>query len=167
VGWIHNLTPETRRSPSAADDVTPHATNSLQSPVITSQPANATVTVGGPATLTVSATGDAPFRYQCYFNTNTLLASQTNATLSFTITSTNDAGGYPGHNYQLQYRDSLLNGTWQNIGVPDAGANAPITLTHTGGATAQQRFCRVAVDWQKLDRKSAAAAFLPQKDISE
>jgi len=37
------------------------------------------------------------------------------------------------------------------------------TLTHTGGATAQQRFCRVAVDWQKLDRKSAAAAFLPQK----
>lgn len=54
--------------------------------------------------------------------------------------------GYTGHNYQLQYRDSLLDGTWQNIGVPVAGANAPITLTHTGGATAQQRFYRVAVD---------------------
>jgi hypothetical protein len=54
--------------------------------------------------------------------------------------------GYTGHNYQLQYRDSLLAGTWQNVGVPVAGADAPITLTHTGGATAQQRFYRVAVD---------------------
>ena len=54
--------------------------------------------------------------------------------------------GYTGHNYQLQYRDSLSNGTWQNTGVPVAGANTPIILTHTGGATAQQRFYRVAVD---------------------
>jgi hypothetical protein len=54
--------------------------------------------------------------------------------------------GYTGHNYQLQYRDSLLDGTWQNIGLSVAGANALITLTHTGGATAQQRFYRVVVD---------------------
>jgi hypothetical protein len=54
--------------------------------------------------------------------------------------------GYIGHNYQLQYCDSLSDGTWQNIGYPVAGANAPITLTHTDGATAQQRFYRVAVD---------------------
>jgi hypothetical protein len=54
--------------------------------------------------------------------------------------------GYTDHNYQLQYRDSLLDGTWQNIGVPVAGANAPITLTHADGATAQQRFYRVMVD---------------------
>jgi hypothetical protein len=54
--------------------------------------------------------------------------------------------GYTGHGYQLQYRDSLSNGTWQNVGVSVAGANAPIVLTHTGGATAQQRFYRVAVN---------------------
>jgi hypothetical protein len=54
--------------------------------------------------------------------------------------------GYTGHSYQLQYRDSLSNGTWQNVGVSVAGANAPIVLTHTGGATAQQRFYRVAVN---------------------
>jgi hypothetical protein len=54
--------------------------------------------------------------------------------------------GYTGHNYQLQYRDDLLSGTWANISAPVTGANAPIILTHAGGATAQQRFYRVAVD---------------------
>ncbi len=54
--------------------------------------------------------------------------------------------GYTGHNYQLQYQDDLLSGTWTNTGVPIAGTNAPITLTHAGGAAAKQRFYRVAVD---------------------
>jgi hypothetical protein len=54
--------------------------------------------------------------------------------------------GYRGHNYQLQYRDDLPGGTWTNIGAPVAGADALITFTHTSGATAQQRFYRVAVD---------------------
>ena len=54
--------------------------------------------------------------------------------------------GYPGHNYQLQYRDDLLNGDWASLGVPVAGTNAPIIFTHSGGAAAQQRFYRVAVD---------------------
>jgi hypothetical protein len=54
--------------------------------------------------------------------------------------------GYTGHNYQLQYRDDLPGGSWTSIGAPVAGANAPIVLTHPGGATALQRFYRVAVD---------------------
>jgi hypothetical protein len=54
--------------------------------------------------------------------------------------------GYPGHNYQLQYRDDLSGGAWQNVGAAVAGANALITFTHTSGATAQQRYYRVAVD---------------------
>jgi len=54
--------------------------------------------------------------------------------------------GYTGHGYQLQYCDDLTSGAWESIGPPVAGADAPITLTHAGGATAQQRFYRVAVD---------------------
>ena len=53
--------------------------------------------------------------------------------------------GYRGHAYQLQCRDDLSSGTWQNIGIPVGGADALITLTHTNGASAQQRFYRVAV----------------------
>jgi hypothetical protein len=54
--------------------------------------------------------------------------------------------GYTGHNYQLQSRENLLSGTWLDIGAPVAGTNGPITFTHTSGATAGQRFYRVAVD---------------------
>jgi hypothetical protein len=54
--------------------------------------------------------------------------------------------GYAGHNYQLQYRDDLSAGMWQNVGALVAGANAPVTFTHAGGAAAAQRFYRVAVD---------------------
>jgi hypothetical protein len=65
-----------------------------QSPAVTSQPADQTVTTGDPATFNVSATGDAPLRYQWYFNTNTPLAEQTNASLTIASAQTNDAGGY-------------------------------------------------------------------------
>jgi len=54
--------------------------------------------------------------------------------------------GYAGHNYQLQCRDDLVSGMWQNLGTSVAGANAPILFTHSSGATAQQRFYRVTVD---------------------
>ena len=35
---------------------------------------------------------------------------------------------------------------WLNLGAPVAGANASITFTRAGGATASQRFYRVAVN---------------------
>jgi hypothetical protein len=53
--------------------------------------------------------------------------------------------GYTGHNYQLQCRDDLSGGAWTDIDFPVAGSDAPIVLTHIGGATAQKRFYRVAV----------------------
>ena len=53
--------------------------------------------------------------------------------------------GYVGHTYQLQYRDDLSNGGWQSISSSVAGAGAPITLVHTGGASAEQRLYRVLV----------------------
>ena len=54
--------------------------------------------------------------------------------------------GYTGHTYQFQYRDELTSGTWQNVGSPVAGANAPLLFTHANGTSADQRFYRVSVD---------------------
>ena len=54
--------------------------------------------------------------------------------------------GYAGHNFQLQYRDSITSGVWQNVGAAVPGAGVPITLVHTGGTTGQLRFYRVAVN---------------------
>lgn len=54
--------------------------------------------------------------------------------------------GYVGHSYQLQYRDDLANGSWLNVGASVAGTGAPINFTHSGGAMAQQRLYRIAVN---------------------
>jgi len=54
--------------------------------------------------------------------------------------------GHRGHAYQLQVRNEPASGTWQNVGAPVAGEGAPIILTHEGGATADARLYRVAVD---------------------
>ena len=58
------------------------------------QPQNVTVTNGGSASFTVSASGDAPLYYQWYFNTNTLLVNQTNTSLAFASATTNNVGTY-------------------------------------------------------------------------
>ncbi len=63
-------------------------------PVITAQPKNFTNVVGFNAYFSVTATGTAPFSYQWFFNTNTLLPALTNATAQFAIASTGDAGSY-------------------------------------------------------------------------
>ena len=78
---------------TAFADVTPLATAILP-PTITTQPLDQTVTIGDPVTFTVGASGTFPFSYQWYFNTNTLLTDQTNATLNIASAQTNDAGGY-------------------------------------------------------------------------
>jgi len=54
--------------------------------------------------------------------------------------------GYNGHLYQLQFRDDLTSGGWENVGTAVAGANAPITFTHSNGAGVQRRHYRVVVD---------------------
>jgi uncharacterized repeat protein (TIGR03803 family) len=61
-------------------------------PSITIQPQNLTVTNGNTASFTVTPAGQTPFYYQWYFNTNTLLAGQTNSVLTFT--SAANSGGY-------------------------------------------------------------------------
>jgi sugar lactone lactonase YvrE len=66
----------------------------LLPPSITTQPANAAVTAGDTAELTVAATGTAPLAYNWYFNGATLVQGGTNSTLSFPNALVADAGEY-------------------------------------------------------------------------
>ncbi len=62
-------------------------------PVITVQPANATVTTGGTATFFVTATGTEPFAYQWFFN-GAAIAGATAATHAVNNAQTANAGSY-------------------------------------------------------------------------
>jgi hypothetical protein len=63
-------------------------------PIITAQPTNQTVTLGGSAAFTVVATGTGTLRYEWYFNNTTLLAGATNSSLAITNAQTTNGGGY-------------------------------------------------------------------------
>lgn len=67
--------------------------NLLPPPLITAQPQNLTVTNGNPATFTVTAI-NGPLTYQWYFNTNTVLAGQTNNFLTIASATNSDIGVY-------------------------------------------------------------------------
>jgi alpha-tubulin suppressor-like RCC1 family protein len=62
-------------------------------PVITAQPTNVTVTVGGMSTFSVTAGGTAPLSYQWNFN-GTNITGATNATLTLTNVQPAQAGNY-------------------------------------------------------------------------
>jgi hypothetical protein len=84
-----------------------------------------------------------------FVNTGTLLDSSVITVASVGRSGTNTLvriQGYQGHNYQLQYRDDLTTGSWQNAGLFIGGPNASITFTNAVDAATQQRFYRVAVD---------------------
>lgn len=65
-------------------------------PTITNQPANVWIPQGANAVFASGVSGTSPFGYQWYFNTNTLLSGQTNATLTIPAVNTNNGvlGGY-------------------------------------------------------------------------
>jgi len=82
-------------------------------------------------------------------NLGTVLDRSLIVITSFGVNGTNfnaTIQGYAGHIYQLQYRDELASGTWQNLGAAVTGANTAIVFTHPNGATALQRYYRVAVN---------------------
>jgi hypothetical protein len=74
----------------------PPWTPSYFPPTITNQPANIWIPQGANAVFAPGVGGTSPFSYQWYFNTNTLLSSQTNATLTIPAVNTNNGviGGY-------------------------------------------------------------------------
>jgi regulation of enolase protein 1 (concanavalin A-like superfamily) len=63
-------------------------------PTITNQPANVMVPMGANAVFAPAYSGTLPFAYQWYFNTNTLLIGETNATLVVAGATTNQVGTY-------------------------------------------------------------------------
>ena len=77
-------------------DVTPadNATNSGTAPSISLDPHDASAYVGQSAFFSVVADGTAPLSYQWFFNTNTVLASATNSSLTLTNLQTTNTGAY-------------------------------------------------------------------------
>jgi pectate lyase len=69
-------------------------TNIETPPFITAQPQNQTVAVGQTANFSVVAGGSVPLFYQWYLNDVTPLTDETNALLSLSSVTTNDAGNY-------------------------------------------------------------------------
>jgi hypothetical protein len=63
-------------------------------PIITNQPVSLTTNVGNNVTFSVTNGGTAPLSYQWYFNTNTALASQTNASATLASVQLTNAGTY-------------------------------------------------------------------------
>jgi pectate lyase len=61
-------------------------------PVITSPPQNAAIAVGQNAAFNVTATGTEPLTYRWYFNTNTLVASGSSASLTISNAQLADSG---------------------------------------------------------------------------
>ena len=61
---------------------------------IDQQPQDQTVFVGDDAQFSVLASGSSPLFYQWYYNTNSILLTQTNFTLTVTNAQTSDAGSY-------------------------------------------------------------------------
>lgn len=63
-------------------------------PSITQQPQSVAIAVGQAANFNVTATGTEPLSYQWYFNTNTILSGQTNATLTLASAQLTNAGKF-------------------------------------------------------------------------
>ena len=63
-------------------------------PILTAQPQNQSVAIGGNATFSVAASGTAPLGYQWLFNTNTLISGATTNTLTITNAQLTNAGSY-------------------------------------------------------------------------
>jgi hypothetical protein len=84
----------------------------------------------------VSATPQSPvFTVNETALSSSMTMSGTAATLYFNDSVT-------GHTYQLQYSDTLQEGSWQNCGPAQAGTGGPLLFTAPVNATGAQRFYR-------------------------
>jgi hypothetical protein len=117
------------------------SSNSAQSPTITMQPANQSVTVGQTATFSVTATGTAPLTYQ-WSDNSTAIAGATSSTYTtaatvigdnnsqFTVTVSNAAGSITSNPATLTAMIGLPVITTQPTSV-NVCSNASLTLSVT------------------------------------
>jgi pectate lyase len=111
-------------------------------PFIVAQPQNVTVPTGQSASFTVFAGGSASLNYQWYFNTNTVVAGATNASLTlanvqstnggmYSVVVTNSAGLVASTNAQL----AVSSGTYSRPQVSSlVFSNGILSLTITGNS---------------------------------
>jgi hypothetical protein len=100
-------------------------------PVITNQPAGLTNNIGTSASFNVIA-GSAPLNYQWYFNTNTALLNQTNASLTVTNIQLTNAGMY---SVTITNSAGTTNSTFAALTVwqPPVITNQPASFTSVAG----------------------------------
>jgi pectate lyase len=93
-------------------------------PSIDSDPDDDSVFVGQDATFNVSASGTLPLFYQWYYNTNSLIASGTNSSLTVTNSQLSDAGGY----------SALVSNAYGSVtsAVAQLTVNSPVAPSITG-----------------------------------
>ncbi|HEY4416351.1 MAG TPA: immunoglobulin domain-containing protein, partial [Verrucomicrobiae bacterium] len=107
-------------------------------PTIITQPQDANVFVGNNASFTSLAAGDAPLTYQWYYNTNTVLTGETNATLTVSNVTTLSAGTYSAiasNNVSTaSTRYAVL--TVSSTPIPPVITNQPVNLAVNAGDTA-------------------------------
>ncbi len=109
-----------------------------QAPIITSQPTGTTnIFEGQTLTLTVQATGSPRLLYQ-WFNFNTPVLNQTNATLVITNAATTDSGSYfvtitNAHGFV----DSAILDVFVNPSQPPEITQQPASTTRLAGTTAR------------------------------
>ena len=105
------------------------------SPSITTQPAAQTAAVGGSATFSVTAIGDATLTYQ-WSRDDVILSSAQSATLTLSSLTAADAG-----NYSVVVKNSLGSATSVAVsltitGLPPAIVTSPFARTVTAGSSA-------------------------------
>jgi hypothetical protein len=116
----------------------------LVPPAITVQPANVTVSSGGGATFSVTATGTAPLHYQWYFDGVALTsATSTSVSLSslqltntgyYSVTVTNLGGSVTSSNALLTVLAAPVIITQPTNQIAVVGSNAVFTVSATGTA---------------------------------
>lgn len=115
-------------------------TISTAPPRITAEPPSLNVGIGQTAIFSVGADGALPLSYQWYFNTNTVLADQTNTTLTLVDVQTNQAGKYSATVTNLY---GTTNSVFANLTVSSSSSSGLVgwasvpalgLTTTTGGA---------------------------------
>ena len=113
-------------------------------PTIIANPQDQSSLVGGSVTFTIAASGSGPLSYQWYFNTNTLIANATNASLTLVNIQTTNAGAYSvsvsnvAGTYGSTYAKltvTLANTAPILTAIPDRNVAAGATLTLTASAS--------------------------------
>ena len=121
-------------------------------PSIATQPQNQSVTIGGSATFSVTASGTAPLGYQWFFNTNTLIAGALTNFLTITNAQLTNAGTYSVviTNSVGSITSSIATLT---VSIASPGTTNLVISQIYGGGNLQKRFCGIVQSDGECDQR--------------